>query len=146
MNGSSQTPQSLRDRGLEFLKKGKDMWNEHKDFLYREKGYEIYKKGLSYMVDYAKSTLTPPFITPIEETDTTYKSKITENLTTWIKEAKSMEATIVEERAKLEAETAGLTKSISDPLPSSNKGGSGDNKSNNNYEEGKDNKYSSDFF
>lgn len=60
MNSSSQSPQNLRDRGLECLKKGKDVWNEPKDIYYREQGYQIYKKGLSYMVEYAKSILLLP--------------------------------------------------------------------------------------
>lgn len=53
MNASTSDPVYYRDRGLEFLKKGKELFNKT-EFETREKGYEVFKKGLDYMLQYAK--------------------------------------------------------------------------------------------
>lgn len=54
MNTSSSDPTYFRNKGLEFLQKGKEYFNSHTEFEYREKGYQLYKKGLDYLVKYAK--------------------------------------------------------------------------------------------
>lgn len=59
MNSSNQTPQAIRDKGLDYLKKGKEIFNDAKDPMNKERGYDIYKRGLTMMVDYAKSTISP---------------------------------------------------------------------------------------
>jgi len=50
-------PQYYRDKGLEFLQKGKEYFNSHTELEYREKGYQLYKKGLDYIIKYAKCIL-----------------------------------------------------------------------------------------
>ncbi len=52
---SMSNPQYLRDKGLEFLQKGKEYFNAHTEPEYKEKGYQLYKKGLDYIIQYAKS-------------------------------------------------------------------------------------------
>ena len=51
---STNDPVYYRDRGLDFLRKGKEIFNNNKDTESREKGYEVFKKGLDYMITYAK--------------------------------------------------------------------------------------------
>ena len=64
MQGSNGNPQYFRDKGLEFLQKGKEYFNSHTELEYREKGYQLYKKGLDYIIKYAKCILSIffPFI------------------------------------------------------------------------------------
>jgi len=87
MQGSNTNPQYYRDKGLEFLQKGKEYFNGHTEFEYREKGYQLYKKGLDYVIKYAKS-----------ETNADLVAKVKSNLNDWIKEAKSMEATVYQQQ------------------------------------------------
>lgn len=54
MEGGSN-PLYFREKGLEFLQKGKETFNTYKELEYREKGYQLYKKGLDYIIKYAKS-------------------------------------------------------------------------------------------
>ena len=48
-------PSYLRDKGLEYLQKGKDYFNKNQQTEHREKGYEVYKKGLDFIIKYLKS-------------------------------------------------------------------------------------------
>lgn len=58
MQGSNANPQYYRDKGLEFLQKGKEYFNAHTELEYREKGYQLYKKGLDYIIKYAKCIIS----------------------------------------------------------------------------------------
>mmetsp|Transcript_5642 Transcript_5642/g.4781 ORF Transcript_5642/g.4781 Transcript_5642/m.4781 type:complete len:87 (+) Transcript_5642:70-330(+) len=84
---STNDPVYYRDRGLDFLRKGKEIFNNNKDTESREKGYEVFKKGLDYMITYAKL-----------EKDQDFVKKVKENFVNWMNEAKSMESTIIAAR------------------------------------------------
>ncbi len=59
----SEDPAQVRDKGLEFLRKGKEYFNKHQQKEYREKGYELYKRGLEMIVKYLRSKPPPiPFL------------------------------------------------------------------------------------
>ena len=73
---SSADPAYHRTRGMEALKKGKDIFNHNKDFELRKTGYEIFKKGVECLLTYAKL-----------EPDQELLAKIKEHLTRWIEEA-----------------------------------------------------------
>jgi len=79
----SDDPAHTRDKGLEFLKKGKEYFNKHQQREYREKGYELYKRGLECIIKYLKS-----------ETNANIAAKVRENLKVWMEDAKTMEATL----------------------------------------------------
>ena len=57
MSSNLDNPSYLRDKGLEFLQKGKEYFNKNQQQEQREKGYEIYKKGLDFIIKYLKSKL-----------------------------------------------------------------------------------------
>jgi vacuolar protein-sorting-associated protein 4 len=85
MEGSGSNPLYYREKGLEFLQKGKQVFNTHTELEYRQKGYELYKKGLDYLIKYAKS-----------EKDGDLVAKLKANLPEWMKEAQSMGATLAQ--------------------------------------------------
>jgi hypothetical protein len=62
MNNSVSNPAVQRDRGLDFMKKGKEIFNQGQSIPEKEKGYEVFKKGLEYMFNYAKGNFPLSFI------------------------------------------------------------------------------------
>lgn len=102
MQGSNTNPQYYRDKGLEFLQKGKEYFNSHTEYEYREKGYQLYKKGLDYVIKYAKCTIDFLYVLLTNsfsaETNADLVAKVKSNLNDWIKEAKSMEATVYQQQ------------------------------------------------
>jgi len=82
-------PSYLRDKGLEYLQKGKDYFNKNQQTEHREKGYEVYKKGLDFIIKYLKT-----------ETNQNIANKVKDNLKVWIQEAKTMEATLFQNNQK----------------------------------------------
>lgn len=57
MSANYRDPSDLRDKGLQFLSKGKEYFNKGLPDS-REKGYELYKKGLSMVIDYLKGNFS----------------------------------------------------------------------------------------
>jgi vacuolar protein-sorting-associated protein 4 len=99
MDNSSTDPVYFRDKGLEFLQKGKEYFNTHEEIEYKEKGYQLYKKGLDYMMKYAKM-----------EKDQSMVTKVKGNFTDWIKEAKAMEATVIQTQQKKDSDSNDYSK------------------------------------
>jgi len=100
----SDDPAHMRDKGLEFLRKGKDYFNKHQEREYREKGYELYKRGLECIIKYLKSN---PFSLKdllsnifLAETNSSIAAKVRENLKVWMEDAKTMEATLYQNQQK----------------------------------------------
>jgi len=83
MKSSYIDPVPLRDRGMDYLKKGKEMYNNRPALEEKERGYLIFKQGLQYIVDYLKV-----------ETNAEFKKKTKENLTVWMKDCELMSQNI----------------------------------------------------
>ena len=49
-------PQTIRNKGMDFVKRGKEIYNTRQTVEERERGFLIYKQGLQYIVDYLKGT------------------------------------------------------------------------------------------
>ena len=60
----STDPTYYRSEGLKSLEKGKQLFNSSDDLSVKQKGYEIFKNGISYMVQYAKGIISNIFNNP----------------------------------------------------------------------------------
>jgi hypothetical protein len=57
MNYSPNDPAYYRDKALEYAKKGKEVYSTQQDKNKQQMGYEIFKKGIQFMIQYAKSNI-----------------------------------------------------------------------------------------
>ena len=96
MKSSSYTdPQTIRNKGMDFVKRGKEIYNTRQTLEERERGFLIYKQGLQYIVDYLKGNLlTLSLIMKSDqilvETNAEFKAKTKENLKIWLKDCEIM--------------------------------------------------------
>lgn len=64
MQYSPKSPQYCRDKALEYLKRGRDLFNSKKDSFQKEAGYEMFKKGIEKMIEFAKRKISFQFQFP----------------------------------------------------------------------------------
>ena len=57
MNYSPASPCFKRDQALEWIQNGKEVFSKYTDLQHKEKGYQLFKKGIGEMITYARRIL-----------------------------------------------------------------------------------------
>lgn len=81
MNFSSTSPAFHRDRALEYIHRGREIYTSNQNLTHKEKGFEIFKKGIELLLKYAKT-----------ESDADESKKIRLNIKNCIDEAEKMKS------------------------------------------------------
>eukprot|EP00331_Platyophrya_macrostoma_P035743 CAMPEP_0176443436 /NCGR_PEP_ID=MMETSP0127-20121128/22419_1 /TAXON_ID=938130 /ORGANISM="Platyophrya macrostoma, Strain WH" /LENGTH=472 /DNA_ID=CAMNT_0017828659 /DNA_START=66 /DNA_END=1484 /DNA_ORIENTATION=- len=92
MDKSTLDAYTLRDKGMTYLTKGKEIFNEGKNVGEKEAGYNVYKKGLEMLMQYLKA-----------ETNTEIRNAVKENMKQWIQDGTKMSAQIDSDKGTLPA-------------------------------------------
>jgi vacuolar protein-sorting-associated protein 4 len=83
MNYSPASPCFRRDQALEWIQNGKEVFSKYTDYNRKEKGYQLFKKGIGEMITYAKLEKNEEVV-----------DKVKDKLQNWLREAQEMDKVI----------------------------------------------------
>lgn len=119
MNSSAVDPATQRDRAMNYITKGKEIFNAAKTVNEKEQGYSIYKQGLEKLLVYLKSNalnyraLNVHFFI-LGETNAEIKQIVKDNFKGWMGEAEKMAAQIEFERGGAKQQEQKPTPTVKD--------------------------------
>lgn len=98
-----EDPIAVRNRALSFLERGEELYTNPKNSDDQTKGFKIYKKGVGFMIDYARGKFRHCInliIILLAERNPVLASKVTAKLKEWVNRAKLMGVKVASARSK----------------------------------------------